>query len=121
MKIAHLELGTNQLLGWYTTEIHLEIPEPNISVEDDVWMDVLENHYNYYNSKTQKFEHKDFRNEEQILKQENDNKILIAKKYLQSTDFYMTVDKYATLTEEKKEELITKRAEARELINSLSV
>ncbi len=39
--------------------------------------------------------------------------------YLASTDFYMTVDKYATLTDEKKTELTTKRQEARDLINSL--
>ena len=42
-----------------------------------------------------------------------------AKDYLSSTDFYMTVDKYATLTTEKQLELTTKRAEARELINTL--
>lgn len=42
-----------------------------------------------------------------------------AKEYLASTDFYMTIDKYATLTEERQLELTTARAEARELINSL--
>lgn len=42
-----------------------------------------------------------------------------AKKYLTSTDFYMTVDKYAELSEDRKVELTTKRAEARELINTL--
>lgn len=44
-----------------------------------------------------------------------------AKSYLSSTDFYMTVDKYAELSEERKVELTTKRAEARELINELEV
>lgn len=47
------------------------------------------------------------------------NKIQEAKTYLASTDFYMTVDKYATLTADKQLELTTKRAEARELINTL--
>ena len=42
-----------------------------------------------------------------------------AKTYLASTDFYMTVDKYAELDEARKVELTTKRAEARELINTL--
>ena len=42
-----------------------------------------------------------------------------AKTYLASTDFYMTVDKYAELSEARKVELTTKRAEARELINTL--
>ena len=42
-----------------------------------------------------------------------------AKVYLASTDFYMTVDKYAELNETRKVELTTKRAVARELINTL--
>ena len=42
-----------------------------------------------------------------------------AKTYLASTDFYMTVDKYVELDEARKVELTTKRAEARELINTL--
>ena len=42
-----------------------------------------------------------------------------AKTYLASTDFYMTVDKYAELDEARKVELTTKRAEAREVINTL--
>lgn len=42
-----------------------------------------------------------------------------AKTYLASTDFYMAVDKYAELDEARKVELTTKRAEAREVINTL--
>ena len=42
-----------------------------------------------------------------------------AKEYLASTDFYMTVDKYSELDEARKVELTTKRAEAREVINTL--
>ena len=42
-----------------------------------------------------------------------------AKIYLADTDFYMTVDKYAELDEVRKVELTTKRAEAREVINTL--
>jgi len=41
------------------------------------------------------------------------------KKYLKDTDYYMTVDKYETLTVERQEELKTKRAEARVTINEL--
>jgi len=55
--------------------------------------------------------------EEQEL--ENQKLIQEAKEYLASTDFYFTVDKYATLSEERKLELSTLRAEARMLINSL--
>jgi hypothetical protein len=53
------------------------------------------------------------------LQSDNQTKINEAKQYLASTDFYMTVDKYATLTEEKQLELTKLRQEARELINSL--
>lgn len=44
-----------------------------------------------------------------------------SKTYLTDTDFYMTVDKYAELDEVRKVELTTKRAEAREVINTLEV
>lgn len=60
-----------------------------------------------------------------LLAKDNENKQTVeyklneAKSYLISTDFYMTVDKYATLSEERKLELTTARAEARKLINSL--
>jgi hypothetical protein len=47
------------------------------------------------------------------------NLINEAKAYLTSTDFYFTIDKYATLSEERKLELKTLRAEARKLINDL--
>lgn len=39
-----------------------------------------------------------------------------AKKFLNSTDFKMTVDYFNTLTKEEQNELITKRAEAREFV-----
>ena len=57
--------------------------------------------------------------QEEIRLQEINTKIAEAKAYLASTDFYMTVDKYAELDEARKVELTTKRAEARELINTL--
>jgi uncharacterized protein YcgL (UPF0745 family) len=53
---------------------------------------------------------------EEELKQQEMNKL---KQYLADTDFYMTVDKYETLTIERQEELKAKRAEARDLINQL--
>lgn len=57
--------------------------------------------------------------DEELLEQENTKKIAEAKQYLNDTDFYMTIDKYATLTTERQEELTQLRAEARALINSL--
>lgn len=50
--------------------------------------------------------------EEQIM----NNKILEAKAYLEATDFKMTVDYYATLSEVEQLELTAKRQEAREYI-----
>lgn len=57
--------------------------------------------------------------QKEIRISEINSKIQEAKAYLISTDFYMTVDKYAELSEGRKAELTTKRAEARELINAL--
>ena len=49
---------------------------------------------------------------EQILEQ----KISEAKAYLANTDYKMTVDYFATLPEAEQQDLIAKRAEAREFI-----
>ena len=48
--------------------------------------------------------------------QEVANKVQECKAYLQSTDYKMTVDYFATLSVEVQNELTTKRAEAREYI-----
>ena len=50
--------------------------------------------------------------EEQIM----NSKILEAKAYLEATDFKMTVDYYATLSEAEQLDLTAKRQEAREYI-----
>lgn len=50
----------------------------------------------------------------------NQQKIEKAQKYLTDTDFYMTIDKYETLTADKKQELIVSRQKARDIINNLS-
>ena len=52
---------------------------------------------------------------EDILNQ----KVQEAKAYLQSTDFKMTVDYFATLSKEEQDELIAKRAEARETVRGV--
>ena len=49
------------------------------------------------------------------------NLVQEAKIYLASTDYKMTVDYFATLSEEEQNELIAKRAEARKLINTLEI
>ena len=64
MKYAHLEQDTNKLLGWYSDEIHSDIPTPNIEVTDEVWQEALNINANCYENG--KFIVKDFRTSEEI-------------------------------------------------------
>ena len=117
MKYAQLEENTNKLLGWYSDDIHSDIPTPNIEVTDEVWQEALNINANCYENG--KFIVKDFRTAQEIRTAEINTQVAESKAYLASTDFYMTVDKYAELDEARKIELTTKRAEARLLINTL--
>ena len=67
MKYAHLEENTNKLLGWYSDEIHSEIPTPTIEVTDEVWQEAININANCYENG--KFIVKDFRTDEEIEKQ----------------------------------------------------
>lgn len=117
MKYAHII--DNKILGWYSDDIHDIIPTPNIEVSDEVWQEAININANCYEGG--KFIVKDFRTDEEIRKDKINTQIAEAKTYLASTDFYMTVDKYAELDEARKVELTTKRAEARKLINTLEI
>ena len=64
MKYAHLEENTNKLLGWYSDDIHSEIPTPNIEVTEEVWQEALNINANCYENG--EFIVKDFRTEEEI-------------------------------------------------------
>lgn len=64
MKYAHLENNTNRLLGWYDSEIHSNIPTPNIKVTEKVWQDAININANCYEN--EKFIVKDFRTLEEI-------------------------------------------------------
>ena len=64
MKYAHLEENTNKLLGWYSDEIHSEIPTPKIEVSDEVWREAININANCYENG--EFVVKDFRNNEEI-------------------------------------------------------
>ena len=64
MKYANIENGTNKLLGWYSDDIHSEIPTPNIEVTDEVWQEALNINANCYENG--KFIVKDFRTPEEI-------------------------------------------------------
>ena len=84
MKYAHLEKDTNKLLGWYDDNIHSEIPTPSIKVTEEVWQEAININANCYEDG--KFISKDFRTDEEILKQELEIKINEAKQFLDKTD-----------------------------------
>ena len=84
MKYAHLEEKTNKLLGWYSDDIHSEIPTPNIEVTDEVWQNAININANCYEDS--KFIVKDFRTPEEIEKSRVQNinsytQSFITKKY----------------------------------------
>lgn len=47
MKYAHTQNG--KLLGWYDSDIHDEIPTPNIQVTDEQWQEAINNNHNIIN------------------------------------------------------------------------
>ena len=66
MKYANIN-ENNKILGWYSDDIHSEIPTPNIEVTDEVWQEALRINANCYENG--KFIVKDFRTEEEKEKQ----------------------------------------------------
>ena len=68
MKYANIN-ENNKILGWYSDDIHSEIPTPNIEVTDEVWQEALRINANCYENG--KFIVKNFRTEEEI----EDNRI----------------------------------------------
>jgi len=50
MKYAHIDLNTSKLLGWYSTDVHDVIPEPNVEVTDEQWQIALDNEHDTVNS-----------------------------------------------------------------------
>ena len=46
MKYAHID-SNNFLLGWYATELHSNIPTPNVEISDSVWQNAINNGHNH--------------------------------------------------------------------------
>lgn len=111
MKYAHIK-DSGQLLGWYDKNINTLIPTPSIKVSDEAWQNAINNNHNKVNADgtTEAY---DFRTDDEKARQDIETKIAEAKSYLESTDFKMTVDYYATLTAGQQLDLTTLRAEAR--------
>ena len=64
MKYVNIENGTNKLLGWYSDDIHSEIPTPNTAVTEEDWQEAISINANCYEDG--EFIVKDFRTPEEI-------------------------------------------------------
>ena len=65
MKLAHID-EDNMLLGWYDTNLHKEIPEPNIKVSSETWKAALKINANFYDDSLNEFIWKDLRTEKEV-------------------------------------------------------
>lgn len=63
MRYAHIN-ENNKILGWYSDDIHTNIPTPNIEVTEKVWQEALNINANCYEKG--KFIFRDFRTPEEI-------------------------------------------------------
>lgn len=91
----------------------------NIEVSNAIWFEAQNFNKIILDGENISFDKVDWRTDAEIRTSEINTQIAESKTYLSSTDFYMTIDKYAELDEGRKAELTTKRAEARQLINTL--
>ena len=107
-KFAHVD-ENNKLFGWYDSGIHSSIPEPKIEVSEEQHLEAIENQHNYVESDGST------KLVEEALTSEQ--KIIEAKIYLSSTDWY--VIREADSGKEMPSDIKTKRAEARVTINNL--
>ncbi len=98
--------------AFYSDDIHSKIPKEAIEITDEQWLECINNQgarkfiggglYEYIYTPT----------EQELTAQ----KVIEAKQYLSSTDYKMTVDYFATLTDEQQNVLMLKRVEAREFV-----
>lgn len=112
MKIAHID-NQNKLLGWYDSSIHSNIPEPFIEVNDDQWLNAINNNHNKVNSDGTS-ELFDFRTVEEIQAATNLEQINEAKQYLADTDYKVLPDYDGDTTG-----ILEARAEARATIREI--
>lgn len=89
MKYAHID-ENNNLLGWYTLDVHEVIPTPNIEVSDETWSEALNINANFYDGIS--FIHKESLITEDMLnivpptKEELMNKLLEIQQQILSLD-----------------------------------
>ena len=101
---AHYDIINNQLLGWYPSDMHDEIPTPNFIVDADIYDEALTMAFNHCNPENGTLDNVDYSSvDTRLIKEINK-----AKSYLKSTDFKMTSD-----YDQDVSEVIILRAEAR--------
>jgi len=112
MKKAHID-ENNKLLGWYDTEIHTTIPEPNIIVSDEQWQISINNNHNKVNNdgSTENF---DFRTEDEKFSQEMEFLRFKRNKLLADTDYLALSDNTMSA------EMTTYRQALRDITNGLT-
>ena len=98
MKKAHID-NNNQLLGWYDTDMHSIIPEPNINVSNEQWQIAINNNHNKVNNdgSTEIF---DFRSVVERFNQSMDNLRSQRNLLLAETDYLALSDN--TLSDDMK-------------------
>lgn len=111
MKYAHIDQDNN-LIGWYDSDIHDNIPTPNVQVSEEQWLKAININANkvYIDGSSEQIIQIDKNTE--IQKQ-----IFEAKLFLQNTDWY-----YFRFLDENKpipKQIVKERIEKRNLINEL--
>lgn len=105
--------------GFFATEIHgNNIPQDAIEITDEYHQELLDlqssgNVIQFLNGDVVAAPRTFTQAEQNQLEVDN------ARRYLKDTDFYMTVDKYAQMTQDRITELTTAREAAREVIRQL--
>ena len=117
MKYAHIDEKTDKILGWYDDNIHSKIPTPNIKVTEEVWQEAININANCYEDG--KFIIKDFRTDKEIAEQVLNKRKQEALKYLADTGWYVERLNDPSSGKAIPEDVLAKRVEARELINTL--
>ena len=115
MKYVHLE--NNRILGYYDKEINPVIPKGCLEITKKQWQEALSINANCYEN--EKFIVKDFRTAEEIRTTEINTQIVEAKAYLADTGWYIERLNDPSSGKAIPEEVLAKRTEARELINTL--
>jgi len=66
MKYVNYDKETGKILGFYDSDINEVIPEPNIKITEEQWLESMINNYNFVDIKNNTLSKKDFRTLEQL-------------------------------------------------------